>query len=106
MDSRAKLHESLCEIININSNGDRHVYFNPPSSVRMKYPAIRYARKKIDKTYANNSVYKFRTAYELTLIDEDPNSGLIEKILQLPYCSHDRHYKTDNLNHDIFTIHV
>ena len=106
MDKRLELHEILCGIVNITSpDGDRHTYFDPPSSVKMKYPAIRYARNKIDNTYANNLAYKQKTSYELIVIDEDPDSPIVERLMKLPYCSHDRHYKADNLNHDAFTIY-
>lgn len=106
MDSRLKLHEILCEIINITEpDGDRHTYFNPPASVKMKYPAIRYSRKDVDKLYANNSVYKQLNSYEITLIDQDPDSALVNKILQLPYCEYDRHYIAENLSHDVFTLY-
>lgn len=106
MDSRLKLHELLCEIVNIEEpDGDRHTYFDPPASVKMKYPAIRYARKQIEKVYAGNSVYRKLTPYEVIVIDEDPDSELVSKVLDLPYCQHDRHYKAENLNHDIFTIY-
>ena len=106
MSKRSELHEILCGIINITeSNGDRHTYFNPPASFIMKYPAIRYRRKRIDKTIANNSMYGYRDVYEIILIDENPDSEYVYKILQLPYCSHDTSYTADNLNHDVFTIY-
>lgn len=107
MDNRRlALHAILCEIVNIKeSDGDEHVYFDPPASIKMRYPAIRYARKKIEKVYANNSVYRKLTPYEIVVIDSNPDSDLIDKILQLPYCEHDRHYKAENLNHDVFTIY-
>ena len=100
MASRLKLHEELCDLL-----GSRNVYFDPPASVRMKYPAIRYSRKKIDKIYANNSVYRLLTPYEVTLLDEDPDSEYVNKILQLQYCEHDRSYPSENLHHNVFTIY-
>ena len=106
MGKRLELHDILCEVINITeSDGDRHVYFDPPMTLRMKYPAIRYLRKKIDKLYANNSVYKTLNPYEVILIDSNPDSEYIDKLLQLPYCEHDNQYTADNLNHDVFTIY-
>lgn len=106
MDSRLKLHNILCEIVNIEEpDGDRHTYFNPPSSVRMKYPAIRYARKKIDKLHANDSVYKLLNCYEVTVIGYESDSEISEKVLSLPYCEYDRSYKANNLNHDVFTLY-
>ncbi len=106
MDKRLELHEILCEIVNITEpNGDRHVYFQPPASVQMKYDAIRYSRKSIDNTHADNSVYKQDDAYEVITIYRDPDSDLPRKVSRLPRCSFDRHYVVDNLNHDVFTIY-
>lgn len=100
MASRLDLHEKLCAIL-----GTRNVYFQPPASVQMKYPAIVYRRKDIDTRFAGNVVYMQSSVYELVLIDKNPDSEYYDKILQLPYCSFDRHYTSDNLNHDVFTIH-
>lgn len=106
MGNRLELHEILCELVNIEEpDGDRHVYFDPPESVKMKYPAIRYNRKNVDVLHANDAIYKTMTCYELTVIDSKPDSDLIDKLLLLQYCSYDRHYKANNLNHDTFTLY-
>ena len=84
--------------------GSRNVYFQPPSSVRMQYPAIVYSRKDIEGRFANDKIYRKLPCYEAILIDKNPDSEFIDKILDLPYCSFDRHYEADNLNHDVFTI--
>lgn len=106
MASRLELHEILCEIINITeSNGDRHVYYNPPASSKMKYDAIRYSLKDIDIEHANNLPYRLINAYELILITEEPDSEYMTKILKLPMCKFDRFYRAENLNHYVFTIY-
>ena len=95
----------LCQIINITeSDGDRHVYYQPPSNVVMKYPAIKYSRSDIDNTFANNSVYKQTRSYEIIVIDKKPDSEIVDKVSQLPKIRYDRNYKSDNLNHDVFTL--
>lgn len=99
MDNRPNLDATFREILGSNS-----VYFQPPESVKMTYPAIVYSRKTIDNTFANNSVYMQRCGYEATVIDEDPDSIYVKKVSQLPNCRFDRHYTKDNLNHDVFTI--
>lgn len=105
MSSRLELHEILCDFVNITEpDGDRHVYFNPPASVKMKYKAIRYNTKTYDKVFANNLVYNLKTCYELVVIDKDPESDLVQKVLMLPYCEHNRRYIADNLYHDVFTL--
>ena len=85
--------------------GSREGYYQPPDSIKMRYPAIRYNRKDIDVKYANNKIYSSMTAYELVLIDANPDSVFIQKIMELPFCSYDRHYPAENLNHEVFTIY-
>lgn len=105
-DKRLELDEILCEIINITEpDGDTHVYFDPPMELKMKYPAIRYKRTCIDKVYANNIAYLNRTPYELIVIDKNPDSKYVLKMLEFPYCSHNRHYTANNLHHDVFTLY-
>lgn len=99
MASRPELQSKFEDIL-----GSRNVYFQPPSSVRMQYPAIVYSRKNIESRFANGKVYRKLPCYEVVLIDKNPDSEFIDKILELPYCSFDRHYEADNLNHDVFTI--
>lgn len=100
MASRLDLHEILCGVLN-----SRSCYFQPPSSVRMQYPAIVYSRKDVEKRSADDIAYRKLPCYELILIDKNPDSEFIEKLLDLPYCSYDRHYESDNLNHDVFTLY-
>lgn len=85
--------------------GSRNVYFQPPESVRMSYPAIVYSLNSIDHNAANNSKYLYHRSYTVTLIDKNPDSVFIDKLLALPFCRFDRHYVSDNLNHYIFSIY-
>lgn len=96
---RLELHELLTELL-----GSRNVYYQPPESVRMKYPAIKYSRDDIQNTFANNNVYMQQYAYEITVIDEDPDSEIVDKISKLPTARFERHYTSDDLNHDIYKI--
>lgn len=100
MDKRLELHEKLVEVL-----GSRNVYFQPPASIKMKYPAIVYERNDIVNRHANNQVYNRRMAYTVTIIDTNPDSEIVVKLSQLPMCSYDRHFESDNLNHDVFTLH-
>ena len=106
MKSRLELDEILAGILNkTESDGDRHTYFNPPPSVRMRYPAIRYTLSSVDSTFANNKPYITNPAYEVILIDKDPDTQYLKEILKIPYCSFNRFYVADNLNHWVFTIY-
>lgn len=100
MASRLKLQTVLEELL-----GSENVYYQPPASVHMSYPAIVYSRKNIDNTHADNLVYRQNNSYEIIVIDEDPDSEIVTKVSALPLCNFDRHYETDNLNHDVFTLY-
>lgn len=100
MASRTDLQSLLESLL-----GSRNVYFQPPASVRMKYPAIVYSRKDIENDFANNSVYAQRHLYQVTVIDGNPDSEIVEKVSRLPTCKYDRNFKSDNLNHDVFTLY-
>ena len=100
MATRIDLQNDLEELL-----GSRNVYYQPPESLKMSYPAIVYSRKTIDNSYANNSVYKQNYAYEITVIDKNPDSEIVNKVSKLPTCRFDRHFKSDNLNHDVFTLY-
>lgn len=82
-----------------------NVYFQPPASVSMSYPAIRYSLSEIENVHANNAVYTQFVGYEVIVIDADPDSKLVKQVSQLPRCSFDRQYAQDNLYHTVFTLY-
>lgn len=100
MGTRLQLHQILCDIL-----GSDNVYFQPPEDGKMKYPAILYSRDDIETFNADDIPYRNVTGYMITVIDRDPDSEIVPKIAALPLCRYDRHYKADNLNHDVFTIY-
>lgn len=100
MANRLNLHEELCEIL-----GSRNVYFQPPASIRMKYPAIVYKRTRPNTKHANDKLYLSKQGYQVTVIDEDPDSEIVEKMIEFPMSSFNNHFVVDNLNHDVFSIY-
>ena len=100
MATRLMLHELLCQIL-----GSSNVYFQPPESVKMVYPAIVYGLNDIDNSFANDGIYLSKKQYSVTVIDKNPDSLFVDKIISLPTCKFNRHYKKDNLNHYVFTLY-
>ena len=98
-NDRLTLHELLCEKL-----GSRNVYFQPPETVKMKYPAIVYSRNRIENTSADNDVYRQSVSYIITVIDRDPDSEIVERVSQIPHIMYDRAYVAGNLNHDTFRL--
>lgn len=101
MNSRHELHKALVEIMDNNK-----VYYQPPESIKLVYPCIIYKLGNIRKIHADNGAYIRETSYTITLIDTNPDSLYIDKILALPYSSYDRSYVASNLHHYVFTIYV
>lgn len=85
--------------------GDRSVYFQPPASVKMQYPAIVYKLSDINNIHANNGVYLQGIAYQITYITKNPDDVMIKTLSKLPMCSYDRHFTADNLNHYVYTLY-
>lgn len=100
MASRLALQTKLEELL-----GSRHVYYQPPESLKMEYPAIRYSKNDIRVDRANNNSYSIIDSYKIIVIDKKPDNAVIKKILELPYSSYDRHYVSDNLNHDVINLY-
>lgn len=107
MGRRLELDAIFRKIINITdpTDGDSHVYFQPPESCKMKYPAIRYTLKGYRQLKANDGTYGSSPFYEVTLIDQNPDSSYVKELLELPYSSFDRAYSANNLNHFVFIIY-
>jgi hypothetical protein len=95
--SRLELHtllESLTE----------HVYFQAPSNDKMQYPCILYNRDGSKEDRADNRLYAHTKRYQVTVIDRNPDSPLPDQVIELPLCSFDRYFPTEDLNHYVFTL--
>ena len=100
MSNRTNLQADLERIL-----GSRNVYYQPPESVKINYPAIIYSCSDIDVRHANDKTYMMTRRYEIIVIDKKPDNSVIDTLLQLPLCSYDRHYVSDNIYHDVLTLY-
>ena len=98
-ERRIELQKILCELL-----GSSEVYFQPPESVKMKYPAIVYSLNDIDSQFADDKPYVINRQYAVTLIDKNPDNGFVDKLAALPSCKFVKPYKKDNLNHYLYTL--
>lgn len=107
IDSKSKrltLQETLEEIL-IKMGEKPNVYFQPPESIKMHYPAIRYNLNDMHDKKADDNTYYRKKNYTITIIDRDPDSSIPEEVLKLPYCSFGNFYIGDNLNHWVLTLY-
>lgn len=73
---REDLQKKLVDIL-----GSSNVYFQPPSNLKMKYPAIVYTLDKIPTRKANNHTYIKNRNYVVTHIYQSPKNELTDKML-------------------------
>lgn len=85
--------------------GSDNVYFQPPASKEIKYPCIIYSLDKEWTEKADNTKYLSMKRYTVTVVDKNSESLIPDKISELEFCSMDRTYISDNLNHFVFTIY-
>ena len=98
MRSRLELHVILAKICS-------NVYYQPPESIRMKYPCIVYEKTDEQHLYADNLKYKGMTVYDVTVIVKDPDSKIPDCVGGLEYCSFSRAFTSENLNHYVYRLY-
>jgi len=99
MDNRLELHELLLTL------GGPNVYYQSPSNLLMKYPAIKYTKNRIENIHANDLVYNQNTEYSITVMSKSVDDNIVDKISKLPKCSFDRSYVSDSIYHTVFNMY-
>lgn len=95
---RIQLHQILKEFSD-------NVYYQPPESLKLKYPCIVYTKEDINTNYADDKTYSKSDEYLLTVIGLDPDIDIPNRLLELPYCTFDRRFTGDNLYHDVLRLY-
>ena len=99
---RLELQAKLQEYI-----GDDHkVYFQPPESLKLTYPCFVYSLSSIDTRYADGIAYNMGSRYNVIYITAKNDESIPYDLPNaFEYCSFDRSYSADNLNHYSFTLY-
>lgn len=100
MSQRLKLQTILENILS-----SKNVYFQPPESIKLHYPAIVYNLDYIKSQYGDNIPYLHKDRYSITLITHDPDNETRHKLLDLPMCSFERFFTSENLNHYVYNLY-
>lgn len=100
MNRRIEFQKVLEDIL-----GSKEVYFQKPTNISMKYPAILYDLDDIPIEYADNKPYILKHRYQVIFITKDPDSEIIDKLLSLSMSEYDRNYKMNNLYHHVYRIY-
>lgn len=98
MAPRLQLHQKLLDLT-------PNVYFQPKEGLYLQYPCIVYERDYSDVDYADNFPYRYSQRYQLTVIDENADSPILQGVVLLPMSTYLRGFASDNLNHDIVRVY-
>jgi hypothetical protein len=98
---RLQLHDLLIDKV---GSGVK-VYFQPPANLQMTYPCVVYHRDQANTLFADDNPYRYTQRYQITVIDLNPDSDILDKISYLPMCVFNRHYTVDKLNHDVYVLY-
>ena len=82
-----------------------NVYFQPPKSISMNYPAIVYKKDSGNSRFADDHAYIYRRRYQITYITRDPDDPTPDAIARLPLCLSARQFTVDNLYHEVFNLY-
>lgn len=106
MGRRIDLHTILCNVMKeVTNHAEKHVYFQPPETVKLIYPCILYRLSADFPGHADNIKYFGMKRYTVTVIDRNPDSVIPDLVAKLPYCRFDRFYAADYLNHFVFELY-
>lgn len=98
---RLGLQKILTDIVDPYSG---RAYFQPAANFRMVYPAIVYSIDSDNSRFASNFRYTQFDRYTATLITQDPDDPIRQKLLELPMTSQETEFVTEDLYHYQFTI--
>lgn len=81
-------------------------YFSPPNEFNLKYPCIIYQLQSNSDRHADDIRYIHLRRYTVTVITDDPDDDLSDRLIDcFDYCSLDRMFTSDNLNHFVHTLY-
>ena len=101
----ARPRKSFDDILRETVDAGGSVYFQPPATLRMTFPCIRYSLERLDGVNADNGTYLTQKGYNVVYISRNPDSPVPERLRMLPMSRFIRYYAADNLHHWVFTIY-
>lgn len=100
LEKRLELHEILCDVL-----GSRNVYFQPPENLKMKFPCIIYEHDNNYIAHADNRKYSKMRKYTITIVTNDPDTDIPEKLDEIPFTEFNRRFVADNMHNIVYSIY-
>ena len=86
-------------------DGMKDAYIQPPTE-GLQYPCAMIERGGLsDIKFADNKKFRILKAYDITIMDRAPDSGIPDQVEGLPYAQFNRYFKSDGLHHFVFQLY-
>lgn len=83
-----------------------NVYYQPPENIKLKYPCVLYHLSGDYNLKSNDSLYVSVNKYDLTVIDQDPESMIPKNIYyNFKTCSLGHMFVNDGLYHSMLHLY-
>lgn len=99
-EKRVRLHHYLENVL-----GSNKVYFQPPESVKMQYPCIRYNLAKVPVIHADDKVYLTNPKYVIVYITTQPDDDMRYTLVNSLGVPIIQTYAKDGLYHYIYEFY-
>ena len=97
--------DSKLRVILQETLGKVNIYFDPPEGQKLIYPCIVYCKDTADHIWADNKLYRFMQAYQLTYIDKNPDNDVVDRIInEFQYAKYGRNFTVENIHHDVIIL--
>lgn len=101
MADRLELQKELVELL-----GSKQVYYDPPETLKLKYPCFLYQSDIPYDVKANNHSYMYVKRYSVTYINSNPDNDMTARLLNhFGHISAGNPYTSDSLHHYPFDIY-
>ena len=84
--------------------GSTNVYYNPPETLKMSFPAIVYNLSDIRQVHADNRKYVDFTTYKITVISKQVDNPAIRGVLDLPMTKFSTNYTKNGFYHTVIFL--
>lgn len=97
--TRLTLHQDLVDAL-----GSSNVYYNPPETLKMEFPAIVYKLDYFDQIHADNKKYIDWTTYKVTVVSSKPDHPVVKKILNWEMTRFSTSYTRNGFYHYVIIL--
>ena len=86
--------------------GSRNVYFEPPETLKMKYPCFVYNLSRMNPTKADNLPYRVTQEYDVQYITREPEVDIPMRFAYSKRFTGGQHFVADGMHHFNYSITV